>query len=189
MPLNPAHHSNRAAGPRTVTGSRVRLRPLDRSHLASTLRWRNDPELSRLLGRINPVSEADHERWFTIVVSQPDCLFWAIEAMADGAHVGNVWLWAIDRRHQKAEVRIVIGEGGALNRGLGSEALDLVARDAFEAVGLHKLYAYVLDINPRALRAFEKAGFSREGLLRADRRSEDRFIDVHLVARVKADPA
>ena len=143
--------------------------------------------MSRLLGRINPVSEQEHERWFTGVVLQPDCLFWAIETIAEGAHIGNVWLWAIDRRHQKAEVRIVIGEGGALNRGLGTEALELAARDAFDAVGLHRVYAYVLDINPRALRAFEKAGFSREGLLRADRWSVDRFIDVHLVARVKAD--
>ena len=181
--------TDRAHGRRTITGIGVRLRPLDRSHLASTLRWRNDPELSRLLGRLNPVSEAEHERWFTVVVSQPDCRFWAIETMADGAHVGNVWLWAIDRRHQKAEVRIAIGDGSARNRGLGSEALDLVARDAFEAVGLHKVYAYVLDINPRALRAFEKAGFSREGLLRLDRWSGDRFVDVHLVARLKVDAA
>jgi RimJ/RimL family protein N-acetyltransferase len=43
---------------------------------------------------------------------------------------------------------------------------------------LDKLWAEVLTTNPRAARAFERAGFVREGLLRADRVAGGRRVDV-----------
>lgn len=165
----------------------MQLHPLDRTHVARTLQWMNDPELSRLLNRTRRVTEAEHERWFADIVSRADCRYRAIETTPDGHHVGNVWLWNIDRRHHRAEVRIVIGDSLAMNRGFGAEALSLVADEAFGPLRLHRLYAYVLDINPRACRAFEKAGFEREGLLRLDRWSVDRYVDVHLLGRVRQD--
>ena len=48
-------------------------------------------------------------------------------------------------------------------------------RYAFEQLGLHRVYAYVLAFNPPARRAFEKAGFALEGTLRDDRRVDRRL--------------
>ncbi len=80
-----------------------------------------------------------------------------------------------------------MGDVTARDRGLGSEAVNLLATWGFEALGLHRVYAYVLAINPRAQRAFEKAGFRTEGLLRGDRWSGDMPVDVYLVARLASD--
>lgn len=144
----------------------------------------NDPDISRLLGRALPVSDSEHERWFEDVKSRTDAVHFAIETREGGHHVGNVWLWDIDNRHRKAEIRIVIGDRAARGRGIGSEALSLICAYASERLNLHKVYAYVLGDNQRALRAFEKAGFAVEGVLKEDRWDGSRYTDVYLLGRL-----
>jgi RimJ/RimL family protein N-acetyltransferase len=163
----------------------IALRPFERRHLARTLQWTNDPELARLLGRVRPVSDEEHHGWFAGLADRTDTLYFAIET-SDDRHVGNVWLADIDRRHDKAEIRIVIGDPTCIGRGLGAHAIDLVANHAFTALRLHRVYAYVLAFNQRARRAFEKAGFTLEGVLREDRRSDGEYVDVFVLARVNS---
>jgi RimJ/RimL family protein N-acetyltransferase len=167
-----------------IGAERLRLVTLDRPHLARTREWANDPELMRLMDRKQPVTPVEHEAWFASLGRRSDCAYFAIEMLDDGAHVGNVWLWDIDRRNRKAELRVVVGDMGARGRGLGSEAIDRLCRYGFDQVGLHRIYAYVLGINPSGRRAFERAGFTIEGTLRDDRWAVDRFIDSYLLARV-----
>jgi RimJ/RimL family protein N-acetyltransferase len=161
----------------------INLQPFARRHLTRTLAWTNDPTLSRLLNRARPVSPEEHERWFASLPARTDTIYLAIE-LADGEHIGNVWLADIDRRHRKAEMRVVLGAQNSTDRGFGSRALDLAARYAFDVTGLHRVYAYVLAVNPRARRAFEKAGFALEGVLKDDRWIGDVFSDVLLLARL-----
>lgn len=167
-----------------IGGDGLRLVPFDRAHMANTRAWSNDPEIARLMDRARPVSEPEHEAWFESVLSRRDCLYFAIEEVGSARHVGNVWFWAIDERHRKAEVRVVLGEATARGCGRGQQAIDLLCRYGFERLNLHRVYAYVLAVNPRGRRAFEKAGFTLEGTLRQDRWADDRFIDVHLLARL-----
>ena len=163
---------------------RLELVPLDRPHLARTREWANDPELMRLMDRKQPVTPVEHEAWFASLPRRADCAYFAIETLDGRAHIGNVWLWDIDRRHRKAELRVVVGDRSARGQGLGAEAIDRLCRHAFDTLGLHRVYAYVLGINPSARRAFERAGFTLEGTLRDDRWAVDRFIDTYLLARV-----
>ncbi len=166
---------------------RIRLTPLAERHLDATLTWANDAELMRLMDRVTPVEPDGHRRWFEGLRNREDCRYFAAETIDGDHHVGNVWLWNIDPRHRRAEIRVVMGDVTARDRGLGSEAIDLLATWAFQALGLHRVYAYVLAINPRAQRAFEKAGFRAEGLLRGDRWSGDMPVDVYLLARLASD--
>lgn len=164
----------------------VQLRRLAREHLAQTLIWANDPDLMVLLDRAHPVTEAEHAAWFERISASPQCAYFAIETEAR-RHIGNVWLWDIDTRHRRAEVRIVIGDTAGTDRGWGTSALDQISAIAFDRLDLHKVCAYVLALNPRAKRAFEKAGFVAEGLLRADRRTRDGWVDVHVLGRLRDD--
>lgn len=163
--------------------SDVVLRPLDRRHLAATLAWANDPELARLLNRTSSIGADEHERWFASLANRADTRHFAIES--GGRHIGNVWLADIDRRHRKAEVRIVIGLDDVA-QGSGVRALTLVTDHAFRALGLRRVYAYVLAFNMRAKRAFEKAGFEVEGTLRQDRLSGGVPVDVFVLGRVNS---
>ena len=168
-----------------MRGASVLLVPLGRTHLDRTRRWANDPELMRLMDRSRPVTPEEHEAWFGNLGSARDRVYMAIED-AGGTHIGNVWLWSIDDRNKKAELRIVIGEPGRTGRGAGSEAIDLMCRFAFDVLGLNRIYAYVLSFNTRARRAFERSGFVTEGTLRADRVSEDGPTDVLVLGRLRA---
>lgn len=170
-----------------IIGDAISLRPFDRAHFEKTREWANDPELIRLLDRARPVSDVEHERWFAAVHERSDCVYFAIETNHDKRHVGNVWLSGIDWRHRKAEVRIVIGDTNTLGRGLGSEAIDLISVYAFDRLNLHKVYAYVLATNPRAQRAFEKAGFVMEGILRNDRWTGNQYSDVYVLGKLSSN--
>jgi RimJ/RimL family protein N-acetyltransferase len=171
-----------------LDGKTFTLVPFDRRHGERTRTWANDAALGRWLDRARPVSDVEHEDWSRRIVEQRDVVMFAIESMNE--HVGNVWLCDIHPRHHKAELRILIGQEAATGRGIGSEAIELVSRFGFGRLNLHKIYAYVLATNPRARRSFEKAGFVVEGVLRADRWAEDRYVDVFLLAKLAlASPA
>ena len=159
----------------------VSLRPLELHHLEKTREWANDPELMRLLNRAQPVSETEHAEWFASLKKRNDCLYFAIET--ESVHVGNVWLWDIDPRHRRAELRIVMANDYT-GKGAGTEAITRLCDYAFQKLNLHKVYAYVLAINPRARRAFEKAGFVLEGTLREDRWIGTEFTDVFLLGKL-----
>jgi RimJ/RimL family protein N-acetyltransferase len=166
-----------------LRGTIACLCPLDRRHADRARAWANDVELARLLDRARPVSDVEHEKWSAGLYGHDDSVYFAIET-PESRHVGNIWLWAIDARHRKAEIRIVIGETQSLGRGLGSEAIRLLADYARDRLNLRRLYAYVLAINPRARRAFEKTGFELEGIMRQDRWVGDSYADVFVLGRL-----
>ena len=150
-----------------LEGGSVVLRPLERSDLERWREWVNDPEIAAFLDRVLPVSQPEHERFFEVaVVGNERAVWFALERPGDGRYLGNVWLWDLDQRHRRAEVRILVGERSAWGTGVGTEALELLASYAFGKLALHKLYAYVHARNPRAAKAFLKASFVEEARLR-----------------------
>jgi diamine N-acetyltransferase len=173
-----------------INGQHIALRAFERRHLEQTRVWVNDPELAWLLDRARPVSDMEHEEWFAGLHNRVDCVYFAIETIdptspkGPNSHIGNVWLWGIDSRHRKAELRIMIGDATKLGQGLGTEAINLSCAYAFERLNLHKVYSYVLATNPRASRSFQKAAFAIEGTLRADRWVGDHYSDVLLLGRL-----
>src|SRR6266571_2442749 len=83
-----------------------------------------------------------------------------------------------DRVHRKAEVGIVIGQPSFWSRGYGTEAMRVVLRYGFDALGLNKISLDVLEYNTRALRTYERLGFQREGVHREDIYKDGRFVNV-----------
>ncbi len=144
----------------------------------------NNLEIMQYLDRAKPISDIEHERWYANIVERSDSLFFAMETTDNPKHVGNIWLWSIDPRHRKAEVRIVIGESEQLGKGLGTEAINLLSAYAFSKLNLNKLYAFVLSSNPRGKRSFEKAGFQVEGTLRRDRWAKSHYVDVYVLGKL-----
>lgn len=173
-----------------MTGAaRVRLVPLTETHLEATLIWVNDPVLMRLLGRRAHVEAEEHRQWFAQLKDRQDCRYFAVETLDSRRHVGNVWLWNIDSVGEQAEVRILFGDEASRGRGYGSEAINVLAAIAFDTMKLRRLYAYVFGINPRAKRAFEKAGFTTEALLQRHRCIAGEWMDVYVLARMASRAA
>jgi hypothetical protein len=166
-----------------MTPPEFKLVPLTAGHSAATFRWINHPALMPPLNRLHIISPSEHVAWFPSLAERRDVAYFAIEVGDSREHAGNIWLHAIDPVHRKAEVRVMLSPDLSFP-GLGSSAIGKLAEMAFDSMRLHRLTACVLATNPRAVRAFEKAGFSVEGTLRSDRWTGTGFVDVLLLARI-----
>ena len=161
-----------------LAGALVRLRAFEPADAERYRVWVNDPEIGLLIDRAGPVTVDEHEAWYRGLVASPTVAVFAVDRLTDGEFLGLVWLYDIHPRHRRAEVRIVIGERSAWGGGYGTDALRVLVRIGFGPLGLEKLWADVLVTNPRAVRAFERAGFRREGFLEGDRALGTGRVDV-----------
>ncbi len=89
----------------------------------------------------------------------------------------NEW----EEENASCNFRILIGPGGR-DRGLGTEATRLILRHAFDALWLHRVSLEVYAFNPRAQRAYAKAGFVAEGGRRDALRFDDEWVDAILMS-------
>ena len=159
-----------------IEGELVRLRRFERGDAEVYRGFVNDPEIAHRVDRAGMVTAEEHAVWYDALVTSEHADVFAVDEKAAGTFIGLVWLYGIEPRHARAEVRIVLGKSHG--RGCGTEALRLLVDHAFSTRALAKLWADVLAFNEAAARAFEKAGFVREGLLRSDRFVADGRVDV-----------
>ncbi|MCW3040463.1 MAG: family N-acetyltransferase [Solirubrobacterales bacterium] len=98
---------------------------------------------------------------------------------AGGSFVGSCLLTGVDDLARHADVGISLA-ADARGRGLGTEALRLLARFAFTRHNLHRLQLEVLARNDAAVACYRKVGFVEEGRRRqhawVDGRYEDDLI-------------
>ncbi|MFD9041967.1 GNAT family N-acetyltransferase [Streptomyces bottropensis] len=160
-----------------LTGERAVLRPFTEDDAPVMARILADPEVLRLTG--SPTGEFGTDRlrsWYGSRNDHPDRLDLAVVDRASGELVGEVVLNDWDGANRSCCFRILIGPGGR-DRGLGTEAVRLMVGHAFEEVGLHRVSLYVFTHNPRARRAYEKAGFVAEGIERQTLWQDGKWID------------
>jgi RimJ/RimL family protein N-acetyltransferase len=174
----------------TLTGRRVTLRPFRAEDLEPMAVAIADPDVRRLTGSVHSSAEAaagspevdDRLRaWYGSRNDQDDRLDLAIVDNASGRCVGEVVLNEWEPANESCNFRILIGPDGR-DRGLGTEATALVLRHAFAALGLHRVGLEVYAFNPRAQRAYEKAGFHVEGVKRDALKFDDRRVDSIVMA-------
>lgn len=157
-------------------GKLVRLRPLEWTDAQQYREWVNDASFGSLVDRVRPVTLEEHRRWYDALIASDSVALFAVDELDSGEFLGCVWLYGVDPRHRRAELRILLGRSHG--RGRGTDAIETLVRVARERFNLHKVFAEVLESNERACRSFEKAGFQREGLLREDRFVNGRYQDV-----------
>ncbi len=127
--------------------------------------WLNDPEVNQFLESRFVVQELDGVRRFVAAqLADEKALFLGVHSKTLDRHVGNIKLGPIDRHHLLGEVGIMIGDREAWGRGVGSEAIRMLADIAREELGLRKLTAGCYASNKGSAKAFERAGFTIEGI-------------------------
>lgn len=152
----------------TIDSDLVTLRPVvlgDVPVFAAALR---DADILRLTGSHGAGEDPGELRlraWYGSRGTQDGRLDLAVVERATGAVVGEVVLNDWDRANESCGFRIMLVPGSH-GRGLGTEATRLILGHAFDQLGLHRVALEVYSFNPRARRAYEKAGFVAEGVLR-----------------------
>jgi RimJ/RimL family protein N-acetyltransferase len=98
-------------------------------------------------------------------MSKTDVVF-AIVLKDKDRHIGNIGLHSINYVFRSAEIGIIVGEADFWGQGYATESIVLLAHHCFDRLNLNRLAAGAVDKNAGSIRAFEKAGFSREGVAR-----------------------
>jgi RimJ/RimL family protein N-acetyltransferase len=150
-----------------LAGESVTLRCVTGADVPAIRAIWGDAECLRLTGSHprGEASEAQLRAWYVTRVGQDDRLDLAVVDNASGDTVGEAVLNEWDGDNQSCNFRISLTPGSH-GRGLGTEATRLICGYGFEKLALHRISLEVYAFNPRARRAYEKAGFVAEGVLR-----------------------
>ena len=171
-----------------LQGKLALLRPRRDDDAAHFVRWHNDPDVRHWLHMSEAPEqtlEAERQRW-NLVRSDAARVSFMIETK-DGEVIGNVNLIGVDEVHGRAELGISIGEKEYWGLGYGTDAMRVLLRFAFETLNLRRI-ELITDIdNERGIRAYEKAGFTQEGVLRAKRLRYGKPLDMLLMSVLRED--
>jgi aminoglycoside 6'-N-acetyltransferase len=147
-----------------LRGERVLLRPGGPEDAEKLIRIRKEPEVARRWGSEDIEDEVREgfvgtDEGFVIEVDGE-----AVGAIQYGEEEDPMY------RHASVDVFLATSHHG---RGLGTEAIRLLARHLFEDRGHHRLTIDPAADNAAAIRAYEKAGFRPVGILRGYERGPD----------------
>ncbi len=176
------------AGDVRLEGELVLLRPRVDEDLPLFARWHGDPEVRHWLHMSEMPTqslEVERQRW-SVARNDPTRVSFVIETL-DGVPIGNIGLIGIDAAHRRAELGIAIGEKDHWGRGYGTDAMRVIVRFAFEVLDLRRVELITDADNERGIRAYEKCGFVREGVLRAKRLRYGEPLDMLMMAVLRED--
>jgi len=128
-------------------------------------RWMNDSEVNKYIeSRFYPHTQERLRDYVSVKLGDAESPFFAIVLKVGDRHIGNIKLGPINMIHRFADIGIIIGEKDCWGKGYGTEAIRLIVEYAFNALNLHKVTAGFYEPNIQSIKAFEKAGFSQEGV-------------------------
>ncbi len=166
---------------RSAHGLSVRLEQLTIAVLEPYLLGLEDPEIGRLTGTHGTFSREVVEQWLLTRAEQTDRVDWAVHRRSDDEFLGEAVLNDIDLDNRSASFRVWLLPPH-WGRGYGTEVATLALAHAFEALELHRVELSVFAFNPRAQRAYKKAGFTVEGCRRQALRWDDAWHDDLIMA-------
>lgn len=141
-----------------LRGERVTLRPIEAQDVERLTEILNEPDVEQWWGRW------DAERVRKELIDEPEAVIFMIET--NGEPIGLIQYWEEDDpffRHAGVDLAVATAWQ---NQGYGTEALRLVVRHLLEERGHHRLTIDPAVANERAVRAYERVGFRRVGVMR-----------------------
>jgi RimJ/RimL family protein N-acetyltransferase len=133
-------------------------------------KWGRDSEYFRLLTseasrlwsvkKIKDWIEKDLEK------EENNNFFFLIRTLEGDQLIGGIGLDGVDWANGESFVGIGLGEREAWGKGYGTDAMRIILRYAFTELNLRRVSLDVFEYNPRAVRSYEKAGFTHEGRVR-----------------------
>jgi RimJ/RimL family protein N-acetyltransferase len=147
----------------TCSGINATIRKVRAEDVEGFLALEGDPEIHEMFGgsrdTYRPMTREAAEATVKRLSEHP--FAWVIEHASEV--IGEARLDRVDMQDRRASFAIGILDPQYLGKGIGTEALRLVLRFAFEQLKLHRISVRVLAYNHRAIRAYQKCGFVIEG--------------------------
>ncbi|MDN5710675.1 MAG: GNAT family N-acetyltransferase [Planococcus sp. (in: firmicutes)] len=170
-----------------LINERIYLRPVEPEDAQLFLNHTEDEEIRYMTGtkdkfsleqiqdHIERIQQDDSRYDFTICLNATDQM------------IGELSVLDIDLVNQSAGFRITMNAMPLTGIGYGTEAIELVLKFVFNELKLNRLQLEVFSHNARGIRAYEKNGFKREGVLREALYYNGAFSDEIIMAMIRSD--
>lgn len=169
-----------------LTGDQTYLKKLQQKDItAAYVQWLNDSSINQFLeSRHQMHTITSCQNLISNLSSQEDNYFWGIYCKQSNKHIGNIKLGPINTLYQRASIGLLIGDTAYWQKGIATEVIQLVSNFAFQGLALHKLDAGCYASNKGSKKAFIKAGFQIEGVIKDHFTYQDKFEDCILLGKV-----
>ncbi len=134
-----------------------------------------DFTLEQIIAHINNVNNDTSRYDFAICLKDNDQM------------IGELSILEIDNDDKKAGFRISMSSIELTGKGYGTEATKIVLQFVFEELKLNRLQLEVFSHNLRGIRAYEKVGFVKEGVLRESLYYNGDYSDEIIMAILQKD--
>ena len=129
--------------------------------------WLNDYQINRFLEvRFNKQSKKKIEKYISMSNKNKNCLLLGIFLKKNNVHIGNIKLEPISKIHRRGVIGLFIGEKSNWGKGLATDAIKLISKFANKKFKLKKLVAGCYSNNIGSKKAFLKAGYVIEAILK-----------------------
>lgn len=161
-----------------LKGKLVSLRPMEPKEVKLIHKWANTPYIIPLwYGKRMSLKQVKDD-WKPQYFSDRDPYSGRCFAiLAEGEPIGMIAYNVIDRKNKSVELDMIIGDRKHWGKGYGPDALKTLTGYLFRRFRLNRIWLDTYANNPRAVRAYQKAGFRKEGLMRENVLLGSRFID------------
>jgi RimJ/RimL family protein N-acetyltransferase len=173
-----------------MSGRQVFLRGIQKTDLVPMAAWADDHDVTRLLFRgLRPAHAPALEEEWEREQRDPATVNFAVCDRTDGAFIGTTGVFRIDWVMRHGEFRVFIGDTKSWNRGVGTECAKLMVVYGMEKLNLNKVWLGVNAANVSGAKAYEKAGFVREGILRQEQYRNFEYYDVVRMSILRSEYA
>ncbi len=142
----------------------IQLRKIDKSDSESIISWRNNPNVLKNFVDQRILTLENHNKWLQDYVETGLVCQYIIEVIEgeDVEKVGSVFLKGINHINLTAEFGIFIGNDSFRGKGIGTTAVNLAVRKAFNEFGLDSVFLRVFKDNINAIQSYKKIGFRED---------------------------
>ncbi|GKX65971.1 GNAT family N-acetyltransferase [Inconstantimicrobium mannanitabidum] len=146
----------------------IRLRNLQKEDKEYFYSWIRDKEVVKYsLSKFQKMnSDSEISEWFDKVLLDKSSYKKAIVDSAKNNLIGYAGISGISQINKSGEYFIFIGDKSYHGKGVGTFVTKEIVKMGFEDLGLNRIMLTVSDINVGAVRAYTKANFKTEGIMR-----------------------
>ncbi|MPN46286.1 hypothetical protein SDC9_193871 [bioreactor metagenome] len=134
-----------------------------------------------------PTNAEKEEAW--IDSFSPDSLceyILAVQRNDTGKVIGGIEINNLDLKNSNCIIAIYM-HPEYLGRGIGTQAINLLLDLLFDRFSLNKIKLNVFDFNERAIKSYKKAGFVKEGVLRQELFTMNKYHDIIMMSILKQE--
>lgn len=141
------------------------LRPADIHYFKD---WIRDEEVIRYsMTKFHSLStDEDIQSWYFSTLADAKTWQWGIIDPATKELIGYVGIAGINKIDNNGEYFIFIGNKNYWGKKIATNLTPKIVKWAFQELDLHRIFLTASSDNPGAVKAYEKAGFIHEGIMR-----------------------